>query len=136
MADLPFELRGKVAPGKQLGSKLGFPTANLVYAPESRSWPREGVYVGIARVGSDPKPYLAILNQGRHPTSPDGAPTVEAHLLQFPSRPLYGENLSLSYRFFLRSEQAFPSLEALQNQLALDREQAVAWAREHEADLL
>lgn len=136
MADLPFELRGKVAPGKQLGSKLGFPTANLLYAPESRTWPKEGVYVGIARIDSDKKNYLAILNQGRHPTSPDGVPTVEAHLLQFPARPLYGETLTLSYRFYLRPEQTFPSLEALQNQLALDREQAVQWAEKYEPDLL
>ena len=135
MAELPFELTGQVVPGKQLGSTLGFPTANIAYDPQSRSWPREGVYAGIATVEGDERRYLAILNQGRHPTSPDGMPTVEAHLLGHEEKPLYGLHLTLCYRAFLRPETAFPSLEALRTQLQQDRLNALEWAQTHEPHL-
>ena len=53
MDGLPFFLVGQVVRGKQLGSRLGFPTANIAYDSSSRPWPREGVYVGIAHVEDD-----------------------------------------------------------------------------------
>jgi len=135
MLQLPFELTGQVVPGKQLGSKLGFPTANIVYDSQSRDWPAEGVYVGIAAIAGDDRSYLAILNQGSHPTAPGGMPTVEAHLLGYPACPLYGRELTLSYRAFLRSETTFPSLDALRAQLAQDRLNALKWAAENEPHL-
>lgn len=135
MNDLPFELTGLVVPGKQLGTKLGFPTANIAYDPQSRAWPREGVYAGVASIEGEERRYVAILNQGRHPTAPGGIPTVEAHLLGYPERPLYGLRLTLCYRAFLRPETTFPSLDALREQLARDRRNALAWATENEPQL-
>lgn len=135
MDGLPFELTGTIVPGKQLGSQLGFPTANIAYDPESRLWPREGVYVGVAQVEGDKRCYVAILNQGRHPTAPGGMPTVEAHLLGHPNRPLYGCRLTLCYRAFLRAETTFPSLDALRDQLRQDRLNALVWAAENEPHL-
>jgi len=128
MQALPFELVGTVRPGKQLGTQLGFPTANIAYQPESRSWPREGVYAGIAHVEGEDLSYVCILNQGRHPTAPGGAPTVEAHLLHYPSRKLYGQRLHLLYCAYLRPETTFSSLDELKKQLDADRESAVRWA--------
>ena len=135
MEQLPFELTGQVVPGKQLGTKLGFPTANIAYDLQSRQWPVEGVYVGVASLAGDERRYVAILNQGRHPTAPGGMPTVEAHLLGYPQRPLYGERLTLTYRAFLRPEVTFSSLDALREQLAQDRLNALQWASEHEPHL-
>lgn len=133
-ASLPFVLTGSVQQGKELGSKLGFPTANIAYRPEGNSFPPDGVYAAVACLRG--KQYLAVLNQGYHPTAPEGMPTVEAHLLGFPPQPLYGEELCLEYRHFLRPEQTFPHLDALRRQLDLDRENAVAWAREHCPELI
>ena len=135
MSELPFELNGQVVRGKQLGTKLGFPTANIAYDPQSREWPREGVYAGIASVEGEERRYIAILNQGRHPTAPGGMPTVEAHLLGFPEKPLYGRHLTLTYRAFLRPEVTFPSLDALREQLAQDRLNALSWAKNNEPHL-
>lgn len=135
MTNLPFVLTGQVVPGKQLGSRLGFPTANIAYDPHSRLWPKEGVYVGIAALENDDRRYLAILNQGRHPTAPGGMPTVEAHLLGYPNVPLYGRSLTLTYRAFLRPETTFESLDALKHQLAGDRLSALQWAQENEPQL-
>ena len=126
---LPFELEGTVVRGKQLGSRLGFPTANIAYDPTARQWPAEGVYAGLCSIEGDEKQYIAILNQGRHPTAPGGAPTVEAHLLDHPLIPLYGRSLRLTYCVYLRPETRFPTLEALRLQLEADRQSALDWAR-------
>lgn len=136
MSGLPFELTGVITPGKQLGSKLGFPTANIAYDPNDRPWPREGVYAAVATVEGENRSYAAILNQGRHPTAPGGMPTVEAHLLGHPKEALYGLRLHLSYRLYLRSEKTFPSLDALQEQLLLDCQSAAEWAALHAPELL
>lgn len=133
-AALPFCLTGLVQQGKELGSKLGFPTANIAYLPQEHRFPPDGVYAAVACLRG--KQYLAILNQGYHPTAPGGMPTVEAHLVDFPHRALYGEELYLEYRHYLRPEQTFPHLDALRRQLDLDRENAIAWAKEHCPELL
>ena len=73
-----FTFHGRVVRGKRLGSRLGFPTANIAYDPQSRAWPREGVYVGVARLDGESRGYVCIINQGRHPTVPEGMATVEA----------------------------------------------------------
>ncbi len=131
-----FTLQGQVVRGKRLGSRLGFPTANIAYDPQSRDWPREGVYIGIAEVLGEGRCYVCILNQGRHPTVPEGTPTVEAHLLGYPHHDLYGRRLTLRYRAFLRPEITFDSLEGLIKQLEQDRLSAVAWARQNDPQLL
>lgn len=131
-----FVLSGQVVPGKRLGSALGFPTANIAYDPSSRRWPQEGVYIAVARVEGEERGYVSILNQGKHPTAPEGSPTIEAHLLGHPDHALYGKRLTLEYHDFLRPEQSFPSLEALKAQLARDRLSALSWAKEHAPELL
>ena len=85
-----FTFHGRVVRGKRLGSRLGFPTANIAYDPQSRTWPREGVYVGVAQLDGESRGYVCIINQGRHPTVPEGIATVEAHLLGHAHRDLYG----------------------------------------------
>ena len=127
-AKLPFTVRGVAVPGKHLGSELGFPTANLE-VPHGIELPASGVYVALAAL--DGRRYAAILSQGRHPTKPDSAPTIEAHLLDFAGGDLYGKELELTYVHFLRPELKFDSLEALKEAIAKDRDNARVWmARE------
>ena len=133
--NLPIILTGKIIHGKGLGRTVGMPTANLRFV-DMDLLPEEGVYAGIAVLEDDSRRYVTILNQGHHPTAPGGMPTVEAHLLGHPDIPLYGRRLTLIYRAFLRPENTFSSLEALRNQLELDRRSALAWAQEHEPQLI
>ncbi len=126
-AKLPFTVRGQTVPGKRLGSKLGFPTANLDYPP-GIDLPENGVYVVLADV--DGRRYTAILDQGVHPTTPEGKPTIEAHLLDYEGGDLYGRDLTLTYVHYLRPELNFPSLDALRLQIAKDREDARAWMKQ------
>ena len=129
---LPFTISGVTVPGKRLGSELGFPTANLAYPPGT-DLPLDGVYVAEARAGG--RRYLAILNQGRHPTAPEGRATIESHLLGYAGGDLYGQALTLCYLHYLRPEKRFPTLAALQAQLAADERDALAWARQNRPDL-
>ena len=127
-----FTLKGTVVSGKQLGRTLGFPTANIAYEPtaEKNGFPKDGVYVALAEVHGLSKRYAAILNQGHHPTVPDGPSTIEAHLLDL-NEMIYGQQLTLHYHSFLRPEKTFPHLEALKSQLQQDREAALAFVEAH-----
>ncbi|MEA5013506.1 MAG: energy-coupling factor transporter ATPase [Candidatus Limiplasma sp.] len=126
-----FTLTGLAVRGKRLGTRLGFPTANIAYEAAGQALPQDGVYIALARLEGTDTPYLSILNQGKHPTAPQGRPTVEAHLLDYSGGELYGRQITLSYQRFLRPEQKFPSLDALREQLARDRAAAQAWALEN-----
>lgn len=128
-----YSLTGRVVRGKRLGTRLGFPTANIAYDTAAEGLPQNGVYIAVARTGS--VEYAAVLNQGRHPTSPDGAPTVEAHLIGYAYHDMYGQELTLDYYKYLRPEKTYKNLDALKAQISLDREAALGWARENRPDL-
>ena len=114
-------LTGRVVYGKQLGRTIGFPTANMDV--EDMAACPLGVYAGVCRV--DGAAYRVIINIGKHPTAPEGAPTVEAHLIGF-SGDLYGCELSVRLVKFLRGEVKFPSLDALKERLLRDLAAACA----------
>ncbi len=125
---LPFTIGGRTVRGKRLGTELGFPTANLDY-PSGVQLPENGVYVASALV--DGRRYVAILNQGRHPTAPQGRATIETHLLGYEGGELYGRELTLTYLAYLRPERKFATLAALRAQLAQDEAEALRWVRLH-----
>jgi len=111
-------IAGTIVPGKQLGRTLGFPTANLQAdaVPEIRN----GVYAAWFFIGQERLP--CMLNIGHHPTVPDGAPTIEAHIFNF-GGDIYGMRAAVDTVSFLRSEQKFPSLEALQQEIRRNAEE-------------
>ncbi|MBQ8507468.1 MAG: riboflavin kinase [Clostridia bacterium] len=115
-----MRIEGVIVPGKQLGRTIGFPTANLQAdaVPEMEN----GVYA--AWFCLDGKRLPCMLNIGHHPTVPDGAPTIEAHIFDFQGD-IYGLRASIDTAAFLRREEKFPSVEELKNQLARDRARAL-----------
>jgi riboflavin kinase/FMN adenylyltransferase len=117
----PYTLIGEVIKGQQLGRTIGFPTANL-QLPSDKFLPRYGVYT--VRVAWGESLVKGIMNLGCRPTVSGKDPTVEVHLLNW-SGDLYGQTLSVSLERFLRSEQKFPSIEALQAQISKDCEAAL-----------
>ncbi len=117
----PYHLAGVVVHGRGLGRQLGFPTANLE-PPPGRLIPANGVYAALAqteRYGTWP----AVVNIGVRPTIAANHLTVEAHLLDFDGD-LYDQRLGLDFIARLRDEMAFPSLNALVEQIRRDIEQA------------
>jgi riboflavin kinase/FMN adenylyltransferase len=122
----PYALSGRVVHGKGLGHTLGCPTANLA-VPEEKTLPACGVYVSELVLRGKSLP--AVTNIGRHPTFPEGAPTVETHILRPMEGDIYGEQVQLDLLRFLRGEQTFPDPEALQRQIARDAGAAESWFR-------
>ena len=111
-------LTGTVVPGRRLGHRLGFPTANIEL-PEGVIVPRHGVYACRAFVGE--KEYPAVCNVGSRPTVEGHQVRTETWLLDFQGD-LYGQTVTLEFFYFLRSEQRFGSLEELKCAVLTDAE--------------
>ncbi len=122
----PYRLIGKVVQGQQLGRTIGFPTANL-QLPSDKFLPCAGAYaVRVHRcdrgseVDLSATPTLrGVMNIGFRPTVNGTTQTIEVHLLDW-SADLYEQTLIVSLAAFLRSEQKFPSLDALKAQIQAD----------------
>ena len=112
-----YAILGTVVRGDAIGRKLGFPTANL--SAHNEQFPPNGVYaVDVQRNGTKLR---GVANIGVRPTvaNAGGERLLEVHLFDF-SGDLYGEDLEVTFRRFLRPEQKFPSLDALKAQIAED----------------
>lgn len=109
----PYTLTGTVVRGQQLGRRLGIPTANLRF-PAGLVIPRFGVYACRALV--DGQWYAAVTNIGTRPTVEGQGITVEPWILDF-TGDIYGKEITLEFHKFLRPEEKFPSLEALQAEI-------------------
>lgn len=121
-----IEVQGTVIKGKQIGRQMGFPTANLALTERELMMPK-GVYLAELTELQDPQTvYSAILNQGMHPTLPDGPPSLEIHLL-FCQKDLYGLQVKVKYLEFMRPEMAFASKEELRKQVLSDIAKAKEW---------
>ncbi len=118
----PYLLTGTVVPGQQLGRRLGIPTANL-RLPEGLTVPKFGVYA--CRVRVEGEVYPAVTNVGTRPTVEGQGITVEPWILDF-SGDLYGKDITLEFRYFLRPEQKFNSLEELKQEIHRNAEQTRA----------
>jgi len=119
MLGRPYEVRGVVQAGDQRGRSIGFPTANIP-VPKVMAWPADAVYAGWCR-RSDGSTFACAINVGRRPTFYEHAEQslLEAHLIDFDGD-LYGEEVSVSFTHFLRSERKFSGIEQLAEQLAAD----------------
>lgn len=111
---------GTVVPGDARGRRLGFPTANVV--PQPCALPPNGVYAVDAIL--DGQTFPAVANLGVRPTFAGGqrgadTRSLEVHLLDFHGD-LYGRELEVSFRRFLRPERRFPDAAALRAQIAED----------------
>jgi riboflavin kinase/FMN adenylyltransferase len=116
-----FTILGTVVEGRKLGRQLGFPTANL--AAHNEQFPPNGVYA-VEALWRD-KVYPGVVNLGFRPTiaQPGGERLLELHLFDFDQQ-IYGEDLEVRFRAFLRPERKFAGLEELRAQIAQDARSA------------
>ena len=110
-------LYGAVVAGNRLGRTIGFPTANMQLYEPLKLVPGNGVYVVDVEVLG--RQFRGMCNIGMRPTVGGAARTIETHILDF-DEDIYGLPLRLRFVRRLRDERKFPSLEALQTQLAQD----------------
>lgn len=113
-----FPLTGVVVNGKQLGGKIGFPTANIDVPEDYKLIPKTGVYVVKSTINGVST--FGMMNIGNRPTINGSHQTIEVHFFDF-EQDLYGKTLTIELLYFLRNEQKFKSLEKLILQLNQDK---------------
>jgi riboflavin kinase/FMN adenylyltransferase len=120
MLGKPYTVTGKVHEGKQLGTKLGFPTANLT--PDTmKILPKWGVYATFATFNGDTK--MGATSVGVRPTFEETKiPNVETLVLDFDGN-IYDRDLKVAFVSRLRDEIKYINREDLISQINLDAEQ-------------
>jgi riboflavin kinase/FMN adenylyltransferase len=117
----PYRTQGKVIQGRQLGRKLGYPTANMPLAASPS--PLKGVYAVRARClkkgGSDSGWRDGVANLGTRPAVGGKGFLVEVHLFDFDDD-LYGRRMEVEYVKKLRSEEHFEDIDDLVKQMRED----------------
>lgn len=114
-----YSLTGAVVAGNHLGRTIGFPTANMRLYEPLKLIPGRGVYAVEVEVLS--QRYRGMTNIGTKPTVGGTFTTIETHILDF-SEDIYGLPLKITFLRRIRDEVRFPSLDALKEQLAKDRD--------------
>ena len=114
-----FSFSGSVNHGKHLGTKIGFPTAN-VSLPKGMVIPKNGVYK--TEIIIDGKSYRAVTNIGTNPTVGTEELRTESFIPSFNDN-IYGKTVRLDFISFLREEKKFKTLGELQRQIKKDTEQ-------------
>jgi riboflavin kinase / FMN adenylyltransferase len=117
-----YFIDGRVATGRRLGRKIGFPTVNM--DPFNELFPGGGVYITTCRFESFDRSFASVTNIGVRPTLYENyATTIESHILDFDSN-VYGDTVRLYFHKLLRREQQFRSALELTNQIRLDIERS------------
>ena len=112
-----WSIEGKVQRGKQLGKKIGFPTANIDIKDYILACP--GVYAVRARKNIRSKYIKGIANLGYRPTFNGKKILLEVHLFNF-SENLYNKYLTVEFLKFIRKEKKFKNVEQLKKQIKID----------------
>ena len=103
-----YGLRGVVVGGKHLGREIGYPTANLRLCDPLKMVPKRGVYLTE----------IEVLGE-RHWGMTNVDDVLETYIFDFEGD-VYGAELCVRFRHYLRDMRALDTLEALHTQLAAD----------------
>jgi riboflavin kinase/FMN adenylyltransferase len=133
----PFFFSGKVVRGNQLGRTLGYPTANLEPETDEKLIPADGVYAVEVTVlppaGEQPAAgalfdqprFKGMMGIGVRPTIAGRHRTIEINIFDF-DEDIYGRELRVFVKKYLRPEVKFNGLDELR--LALDQDKVDALA--------
>jgi riboflavin kinase/FMN adenylyltransferase len=112
-----WSIEGKVQKGKQLGKKIGFPTANIDIKNYVLACP--GVYAVKAKLTKSSKIIKGIANLGYRPTFNGKKILLETHLFNF-SGNIYNKDLTVEFLKFIRKEKKFKNINKLRKQIRID----------------
>ena len=114
--DRKWSIEGKVQRGRQLGKKIGFPTANIDIKDYILACP--GVYSVKVKLPNK-KNFNGIANLGYRPTFNGKKILLEVHLFNF-SGNLYNKVLTVNFLSFIRKEKKFKNVDLLKKQIKVD----------------
>lgn len=110
-----WRVSARVISGQKLGTKLGFPTAN-VELPRGCAL-LHGIYATRVLIGDEV--YLGAAYFGTRPSADDGPVRLEVFVLDFEGD-LYDQEIAIEFVDFIREDKRFSDLETLKAQIAED----------------
>ena len=113
-----WEMQGPVFHGDRRGHELGYPTANVLLGDILH--PAYGIYATLVQIEGEDQWRPAATNIGIRPMFEVKTGQIEAHILDFEDRDIYGKILRVRPVKRLRGEAKFGSLEALITQIEAD----------------
>lgn len=113
-----WEIEGAVFRGDRRGHELGYPTANILLGDTLH--PAYGIYATRVQIEGEDTWHAAATNIGIRPMFEVKQGQIEAHILDFPDRDIYGRLLRVKPIERLRGEAKFPDLAALIAQIDKD----------------
>ena len=123
-----YPLTGEVITGQSIGRTIGVPTANLDLQTQDKLLPADGVYAARAFLQGEQQPTIwkGMLYIGERPSIQGRLPrSIEVNLFDFEGD-LYGRNLRVEIIAHIRPDALFASLDALRQQIDLDRESTLS----------
>lgn len=118
-----YFFNGKVIKGNQLGRTIGYPTANLAIDNADKLIPGNGVYAVNVEVQGES--FQGMMNIGVRPTINGMDRVIEVNIFDFDSD-IYDQTIRIALRKRLRDEKKFSGLDALKEQLAIDKKDALS----------
>jgi riboflavin kinase/FMN adenylyltransferase len=119
----PFNFKGTVVRGDQIGQSIGYPTANIHPTGDHQILPKAGVYAVQLTVNE--KEYQGMMNIGVRPTINDaGEKRIEINIFNF-KQDIYDTAVSIKVFQRIRDEHTFDSLDELKAQLKKDEEACI-----------
>jgi riboflavin kinase/FMN adenylyltransferase len=121
-----FFFSGQVVHGDKLGRQLGYPTANLRILDDEKITPGNGIYAVYAAINKqgaaakENQRYKGMMSIGFRPTVDGKKRVVEVNIFDF-NETIYGQQLRVYVKKYLREEIKFSSLEKLVQQIDLDK---------------
>ena len=113
-----YALSGKVVHGKQIGKKIGFPTANIKLHQPKKLIPKEGVYA--VRVMIEDSVFQGMMHIGNRPSiADDNKLSIEVHIFDF-NQIIYNQDIKVKVLAFVRPNKKFDDLDQLTVQLTQD----------------
>ncbi len=115
----PYTITGKVVRGKNIGTKIGFPTANIDIDDRDKLIPKDGIYSVICNIEGLKRGGMMYI--GSRPTVDSSATRkLEVNIFDF-NDDIYGKKITVTFVEWLRNDEKFDGLEALKKQLVIDK---------------
>ncbi len=115
----PYSISGTVIHGDQVGTQLGFPTANIKIDDPDKLIPADGVYAVLVRING--KIHQGMLHIGNRPTLNGVEQRIEVHIFDFEQK-IYQQSIEIQFIDFIRHNHKFEHLDDLKNQLKKDKQ--------------
>lgn len=117
-----YFITGTVIKGKGIGKTINFPTANIHIKEAYKLIPNNGVYIVKSQYKN--QTLFGMMNIGTNPTVNGKTRSIEVYFFNF-NEDIYNSELKIEFLKRLRSEQKFENIEALKQQLNIDKVNAL-----------